>query len=304
VQRAGEDEQRLETDLVVDATGSTGRTVKWLATMGYEPPPEERLEVDIRYVSRHLRLRPGALGREKVVIIGAEPGRPTGTFFAAEDDHWILTLIGYKGFHPPTDPEGFLRFAEGVVPDYVYAAIRDAEPLDEPVAHRYHASVRRRYDRLQRFPAGLLVIGDALCSFNPAYGQGMSTAALQAMALRDCLAAGPRHLERRYFKAAAKRTEVAWQLAVGGDLALPEVDGPRPLPARLANAYIGRVLRAAEDDWVVAERFMKVCWLVAPPTLLFRPTTVRRVLRANRRRRRAGVAAPAVRPLQAAEVAR
>jgi 2-polyprenyl-6-methoxyphenol hydroxylase-like FAD-dependent oxidoreductase len=295
VQRVGEVERLVEADLVVDATGRAGRTGKWLAAMGYDKPPEERLEVDIKYVSRHLRLRPGALGREKVVIIGAEPGRPTGTFFAQEGDRWILTLIGYRGFHPPTDPDGFLKFAESVVPAHVFAAIRDAEPLDDPVAHRYRASVRRRYDRLTRFPAGLLVVGDALCSFNPAYGQGMSTAALQSMALRDCLADGPEQLERRFFRAAAKRTDVAWQLAVGGDLALPEVDGPRPFRARMANAYIGRVLRAAEHDWAVAERFMKVCWLIAPPTLLLSPRTVGRVLVGNWRRRRDGVAGPSVR---------
>jgi 2-polyprenyl-6-methoxyphenol hydroxylase-like FAD-dependent oxidoreductase len=290
VRGVDEVERVLQADLVLDATGRGGRTAKWLAAMGYAKPPEDRLEVDIRYVSRHLRLRPGAMGREKVVIIGAAAGRPTGVFFAQEgDDRWILTLIGYRGFHPPTDPDGFLKFAESVVPAHVFAAIREAEPLDDAVAHRYRASVRRRYDRLTRFPAGLLVVGDALCSFNPAYGQGMSTAALQAMALRDCLADGPEQLARRFFRAAAKRTEVAWQLAVGGDLALPEVDGPRPLQARIANAYIDRVLCAAEHDWAVAERFMKVCWLIAPPTLLFSPMTVGRVLVGSRRRRRDGL---------------
>lgn len=297
VRRGGEVERLLEADLVVDATGRAGQTAKWLAGMGYDKPPEDRLDVDIKYVSRHLRLRPGALGREKVVIIGAEPGRPTGVFFAQEGDRWILTLIGYRGFHPPTDADGFLKFAESVVPAHVFAAIRDAEPLDDPVSYRYRASVRRRYDRLTRFPAGLLVLGDALCSFNPAYGQGMSTAALQAMALRDCLADGPKRLERRFFRAAARRTEVAWQLAVGGDLALPEVEGPRPFRARIANAYIGRVLRAAEHDWAVAERFMKVCWLIAPPSLLLSPRTVGRVVVGNWRRRGDGLAGPSVRLL-------
>jgi 2-polyprenyl-6-methoxyphenol hydroxylase-like FAD-dependent oxidoreductase len=285
VRRGGEDDRLLEADLVVDATGRAGRTAKWLAAMGYDQPAEERLEVDIKYVSRHLRLRPGAMGREKVVIIGAAPGRLTGAFFAREGDSWILTLIGYRGFHPPTDPAEFLEFAASVVPPHVFEAIRDAEPLDDPVAHRYRASVRRRYDRLTRLPAGLLVMGDALCSFNPAYGQGMSTAGLQAMALRDCLAGGPDRLERRFFKAAVQRTEIAWQLSAGGDLALPEVEGPRPLQARIANAYIGRVLRAAEYDWTVAERFMKVCWLIAPPRLLMSPKTVGRVVVGNWRRR-------------------
>jgi 2-polyprenyl-6-methoxyphenol hydroxylase-like FAD-dependent oxidoreductase len=298
VQRAGEAEQALQADLVLDATGRAGRAAGWLESMGYEKPSEDRLEVDIRYVSRRLRLRAGAMGREKVVIVGAEPGRPTGVnFLKQEDDCWILTLIGYGGFHPPTDPEGFLKFAEAVVPAHAFAAIRDAEALDDPVAHRYPANVRRRYDRLTRFPTGFLVFGDALCSFNPIYGQGMSTAALQATALRDCLRGGSEQLARRFFKAAVRRTEVAWQLAVGGDLALPEVKGPRPLPARIANAYISRVLLAAEHDWAIAERFLKVGWLIAPPTLLLTPSTVARVLLGNRHRRRAGVGAPGGRQL-------
>jgi 2-polyprenyl-6-methoxyphenol hydroxylase-like FAD-dependent oxidoreductase len=296
VQSVGEAERVLPVDLVVDATGRGGRAAAWLAAMGYDKPAEDRLEVDIRYVSRHLRLRPGAMGREKVVIVGAQPGRPTGVnFLKQEGDRWILTLIGYRGFHPPTDPDGFLRFAESVVPAHVFAAIRDAEALDDLVAHRYRASVRRRYERSTRFPAGFLVFGDALCSFNPIYGQGMSTAALQAIALRDCLADGPEQLARRFFKAAARRTEVAWQLAVGGDLALPEVDGPRPPIARIANAYIERVLLAAEHDWAVAEPFLKVSWLIAPPTLLLSPITVGRVFVGNWRRRRASPAAASAR---------
>jgi 2-polyprenyl-6-methoxyphenol hydroxylase-like FAD-dependent oxidoreductase len=266
-------------DLVVDATGRGGRAVKWLAEMGYEQPAEDRLEVDIRYVSRHLRLAPGALDPEKVVIVGAQPGRATGVnFLQQENDRWVLTLIGYRGFHPPTDPDGFLEFARGVVPARVFKAIREAEPLDDPIAHRYRASVRRRYDRLRRFPGQLLVFGDAMCSFNPVYAQGMSAAALQAVALRDCLARGPKDLAPRFFKTAGRRIEVAWQMAVGGDLALPEVGAPRPLPSRIFNAYINRVLSTAEHDWTVAERFIQVSSLLAPPTLLVKPSTLRRVL--------------------------
>ncbi|MFI6804693.1 FAD-dependent oxidoreductase [Streptomyces luteogriseus] len=279
-------EQELAADLVVDATGRGGRTTRWLADLGYDQPREDRIAVDIKYVSRNLRVAPGALGRRKVVIVGACPGRPTGaTFLQHGEDHWMLTLIGYAGHHPPIDPSGFLDFAKPIVPPDVFEALCAAEPLDDPVAHRYPASVRRRYERLERFPDGLFVFGDALCSFNPVYGQGMSAATLQAGALKEALAQGMDQLPRRFFKTAARRIEVAWQMAVGSDLALPEVAGPRPLPVRITNAYFGWLMSAAERDSALTQEFVKVSSLLSPPTILLRPATIGRVVLGNLRLR-------------------
>jgi 2-polyprenyl-6-methoxyphenol hydroxylase-like FAD-dependent oxidoreductase len=231
-------------------------------------------------------LRPGALPGQKFVTIGAEPGRPTGlVLFAEEEDRWVLTVIGYDQHHPPTDPGEFLAFVQTIAPPDVLAAIRDAEPLDDIVAYRFPANLRRRYERMRRFPAGLLVFGDAICSTNPAYALGMSVAALQAAALQHTLAGGDRDLARRFFRAAAKPINLAWQLTVGSDLALPQVQGPRPLPGRIINAYINRVLTAGERDPVVAEQFFRVAALQDPATRLFRPSTARRVVLGNLRRR-------------------
>lgn len=276
------DTEPVEADLVVAASGRGGRVPAWLEALGYPRPDEERLPVDLSYVSRRVRLRPGALS-DKLILIGARPGLPRGmALIAQEDDHWMLTASGYRAeHHPPTDADGYLEFLATVAPPDVLAAVGDSEPLGDLVAHGFPANQRRRYERLKRFPDGLLVIGDAISSFNPLYGQGMSVAALEAIELRRCLGRGERRLAHRFFRAAGKVVDQAWDMAIGGDLALPEVEGHRPLALRVTNAYVERLLRVARHDPIVAAAFGDVGDLLAPPTEILRPRILLRVLRGN-----------------------
>jgi 2-polyprenyl-6-methoxyphenol hydroxylase-like FAD-dependent oxidoreductase len=198
---------------------------------------------------------------------------------AIEDDRWLVTLAGYGAdHHPPADADGFMDFASDVAPPEIMKTLRHAEPLGEIVTHGFPTNQRRRFDDLRRFPEGLLVCGDAIASFNPLYGQGMTVAALEATTLRECLKRGPRGLARRFLRAATRHIEHAWQMAIAGDLALPEVDGDRPLSVRVLNAFTERVLTVAESDPVVATAFGNVVGMVKSPPHLMRPAVALRVL--------------------------
>ena len=279
----GSAEEELGADLVVDATGRGSRTPAWLHALGYARPDEEQVRVGLGYATRTYRLPPDALDGDLAVLDATTPEHPRGgALLRLEGDRWMVTLAGMLGDHPPTDPDGFLAFARSLRFPDIYQTVRDAAPLDDPVGFRFPASVRHRYERLDRFPDALLVMGDAVCSFNPIYGQGMSVAALEALALRRHLQRGAEPQPRRWFRGLARVVDVPWDIAVGGDLAVPGVQGRRTLKDRLVHAYIARLHAAAEHDATLASAFVRVAGLVAPPQSLLHPSIAVRVLRARR----------------------
>ena len=286
----GSPDETLPADLVVAASGRGGKVPAWLESMGYERPEEERVEVDIRYSSRVLKLRPGAVGDDAIILNAAYPGRARGVAALVEESgNWNVTLYGYGPDHrPPTDGEEFKAFAATVADPSFAAAIEQSEPVSEVFTHAYPAGVRRRYERMKRFPAGLLVMGDAMCSFNPIYGQGMTVAALEAVELGRCLRDGDRRLAKRFFKAASGPVEHAWKLSAGADLAMPEVDAVASLPDRLVGRYLDRFVAAAADDAALTRLFFEVTGMIAPVTKLLSPATMLRVRRVNRRHAPAG----------------
>ncbi|OMC27923.1 hypothetical protein A5740_20315 [Mycobacterium sp. GA-1841] len=275
---------QLAADLVVDATGRGSRTPTFLADLGYPRPREDELMVRLAYASQMLAMSADAVP-EHLVAIFPEPGRPTTwALIGYENNIWMLTEGIMAGLEPPANFTEMLDFGEGFVPPQALAAVRNAEPLGEVAHYRVPSNRWRRYDKMRKFPDGLLVIGDAICSFNPIYGQGMTLAAIESTILRECLRQGARNLAPRFFSAAARQLRVAWQTAVGSDLALPEVIGPRPWSMRLSNAYLGRVMTAAERDPAVTTALTRVTGMIDAPTRLFRPSIAYRAARAGRAR--------------------
>lgn len=278
------DPEPMKADLVVDASGRNSATPKWLGSAGFAQPEEISVAVRIGYATRFYEA-PLRDWKALAVYARAPVSTKSGVVFRVEGNRWIVTLMGCLGDYPPIDEEGFLEFARQLDHPAVYDWLQTAKPLSPAVPYRYPSHLRRRYERLTRFPEGLLVFGDALCSFNPIYGQGMSVSALEALALRDCLrskATDGEPLWTAFFKAANRITEGPWSIATGADFLNPRVEGSRPPCAALRNWYLDRVLKATGRDPYVSTCFFEVIHLLRKPSALFRPGLLARVLFAGR----------------------
>jgi 2-polyprenyl-6-methoxyphenol hydroxylase-like FAD-dependent oxidoreductase len=280
----GKPEETVNADLVVDATGRGSSSAAWLEELGYHPPANEKVEIGIGYMTRKYRRRPADLdGKLGIIVAGSAPNRRNGVILAQENDSWRVTVGGFLGDEAPDNDQGFLAYLATLPTMEIHDVVAKAEPLTDYNRYRYVSSLRRRYEKLVRFPVNYLVFGDAICSFNPVYGQGITVAAQEALALQQCLRTGSNDLARRFFKAAAKIIDIPWDIAVGSDLRHPQVKGARPPMLRFINWYIGKLHLAATRDSTLATAFLKVANLMIPPSSLLHPAIAWRVWRGHYR---------------------
>jgi hypothetical protein len=216
------------------------------------------------------------------IIAACPPDWRFGVILSQEGDRWIVTLGGYLGDHAPTDNSGFVEFARSLQKPEIFDLVRVAEPLCPLMPYHFSANLRRHYEELSPFPAGFLVFGDALCSFNPVYGQGMTVACTESLALRECLAAGRQKIAERFLRAASRLIDIPWQIAVGSDLQHPRVEGKRSTQVRFINWYIAKLYGAARRDPLLASRFLEVANLMRQPAALLDPQIALRVWKGNR----------------------
>jgi 2-polyprenyl-6-methoxyphenol hydroxylase-like FAD-dependent oxidoreductase len=286
--RPGE-EERIQADLVVDASGRTSKMPDWLTALGYEAPTETVINAHLGYASRLYEI-PGDFNPAcKGLYIQAAPPRHTraGILICVEGNRWIVTLGGGDRDYPPTDEEGFLEFARSLRDPSFYNAIKNARPLTSISGYRFTENRRRHYERLTRWPEALLVLGDGACAFNPVYGQGMTTAALGAQLLDRALREQKQRrgdgdlsrLARSFQKRLAKLNADPWTLATGEDYRYRSTEGGSPgLFDRLMHRYINHVFQLSTRSVTVRHQFLQVQGMLKPPTALFHPRVLLRVV--------------------------
>src|SRR5258708_6566092 len=284
VRDGSEGPETMSADLVVDASGRGSSSPAWLEALGYATPRQEEIKVNIGYLTRQYRRKPEHLcGKKGAIVAACQPDWRFGAILAQEGNRWIVSLGGYLGDRVQADDAGFLEFARSLPKPEIFEVIRDAEPLCPLMPYQFSANLRRHYEELSRFPEGFLVYGDALCSFNPVYGQGMTVACVESLALNECLLAGAQGIARRLFRAASRLIDTPWQIAVGSDLQHTRVEGKRTAAVRFINWYIAKLYQAAQSDAVLATRFLKVANLIQQPGTLLSPALAFRVWKGNRK---------------------
>lgn len=269
--------ESLPADLVVDATGRTSRTPAWLEQNGYDSPPTSDVQVDVAYSTVLIERPPD--DRRAIQVVGSPRHSREAIALPIEGDRWVVVLVGRGEDHPPTDPGDLVSFAGGLgVPD-IRDLLVDHALLSRDVHHyRFPTNRRRRYEKLDALPGGVLVMGDALASFNPVYGQGMSVAALEALVLHHTLADGRlEDIGRRFFERVHPVVDVPWFLALAFDSGFPETSGRTSEGTDTFGEYMAHLVSRAHSDGQVAEALLRVVQLERAPASLLRPAIVRRV---------------------------
>ncbi len=276
----------LYADLVVDASGRYSKAQQWLVELGYEALPVETINSKLRYASRFYA-KPEQFPSEwlNLIVNGRPPNNHAGLILSVDHGRWHVTLGGMAGIVPPIDEEGFLQWAGDLPDPSIYEALRVAQPLTPIRGYGTPENHLRHFERMQRWPAGFIVTGDAVCAFNPIYGQGMTVSALDAMTLKGCLQEQQHtrraDFEQHFQKQLAKTISPAWLLATTEDLRRPTVKlrGARPNPAlHLLHRYLDLVLYSAIVDPDIAQAYFNVLTLASPPPSLVRPHMVVHVM--------------------------
>jgi uncharacterized protein (TIGR02246 family) len=275
----------VDADLVVDAAGRAALTCAFLDNHGFGPPSEHRIPSAWGYSSQLLRLAPGRIS-ERLAYVSQGNTASGALLVAYEHDTWMLAIsCPIERGSPPRDFAAMLAVAEQLLPAALVTVLRDGTRLGGIAISRNTAARWRRYDHSSRLPDGLIVLGDALCTLNPLHGQGMTMAALQALALRDCLRAGHTDLVGRFYRAAAVSIAPVWAMNAANDTS-PALKTPQTVRGRVLRSFQRAALTAATKDIAVAERILRVRNLVDPPARLQDPALLIRIALANLRRRR------------------
>ncbi|MEV7327574.1 FAD-dependent oxidoreductase [Micromonospora sp. NPDC093244] len=272
-------------DLVVDAMGRSSRLSDWLADNGWPRPPMRRMPIRLNYATALFR-RDETVSDAWVAVYHTMAGKGRtariGGINSVEGDRWIMLVAGYDEDRPSRDVADFVTRCRERYPQMFGDIAERGEMLGGVVTYHQADSRRRDFDKLDRLPAGLVAAGDAVASFNPVYGQGMTSATLHASCLSAYLRSGPAPHEqpaRAYFEQVRVVVDAAWQISTSADIELPHVDGPYPPGYRITKWFGDLLFRTSLTDPVLNDRLGRVTTMLEHPATLSRPGTLLRALR-------------------------
>ena len=276
----------LAADLVVDASGRGAPTLMLLQTLGRTPPETTSIGVDIGYATATYEI-PHDAGRSwlGVMTFPKAPQSSRGALMLPQEDGcWMLSLGGRGADKPPGDEAGFLDYALQLRTPTIYNAIRGARRVGGISRYAFPQSLRRHFERMAKFPRGLLPFGDAVCVFNPIYGQGMSMAAQEAVLLRRVLARSKgdsdplADLAPTFFAELLPLLETPWAMAAIPDFIFPDTTGERPPDLERTLKVAFALLRLAARRPDVHKLVLEVQHLLKPRSAYRSPMLMARVL--------------------------
>lgn len=280
-----EDGRTIAADFVVDATGRGSPLPSWLREHALPSPKETVVDAGLGYASALVRLtRPIPNGWKVVFLLGVPPEAPGGGALSlVEDGRTLVTLITSGGKTPPADPRAMVEYARTLRSPVIADLLQEAEWLSPVRTNGSTANRRRHYERLE-MPSGLVAMGDSMCAFNPAYGQGITVAAMQADALAAMTSASAASLASpslgpRLHRAFARAAGFPWAAATSADFRSPETRGERTPGLRVVHAYLDRVFAASVEDRGVSRALGLVFNLAASPLTMYGPRVMWSALR-------------------------
>jgi 2-polyprenyl-6-methoxyphenol hydroxylase-like FAD-dependent oxidoreductase len=277
--------ETLTADLVVDAAGKASHTPTWLQKLGFAAPAETLLDAHLGYAHRLYQIPDSTpTDWQGLLVLAAPPAQTrSAILFPVEGDRWMVGLAGTADDLPPTDDAGYLDFAKNLPTPRLYDAIRHATPLSPIRLYRGNENRLRHYDRLKRYPENLLIVGHAFCAFNPTYGQGMTVAAMEADLLNRYMQQHPdvsrRGYARRLQRHLAAAHQTAWMFATYQDYRFPTATKAPGLAVKLSNWYFDHLSKLITTDADAHHKLVDVMHLLQPPSTLFSPGLMARVMR-------------------------
>ena len=272
----------LAADFIVDASSRGALTLELLDRVGLPKPQETEIGIDLRYATAMFEIPSSAPCDWRAVLHrpAAQSGRG-GLLVPIENNCWQVNLNSMHGQLVPESVREFIAFAKTLRTRTIHDAIKDAVPIGPIHRFGFPGSIRRHFEGLDSFPDRLLPLGDVICRFNPAFGQGMSVAAQEVGVLKRLIEArapdaDPLKGLAQSFAAIQDFLAAPWAVTES-DFIYEKTRGQRPNDFHQRLKLNLALQRVASEDATVHQIMSEVTHLVKRSSALRDPQIVSRV---------------------------